>query len=185
MRGRAFVFCLGLVAAARAASPVSTPISTIDIQSDWGGLGNAQSTTVHIARDGDRYSANGAPVSAQAVAYLLAALHEPDIGSPMHAIGKDDLAAAVAKQRDRVAVLSGGDTFDETAWIVRPDHRLVLWHYAGKTGHLEWTPKDFSAKHCKGTSFYDDGGCVGAIVSPQGEIVDRGAATERRAPSKI
>jgi hypothetical protein len=91
----------------------------------------------------------------------------------MHVIGKDDLAAAVGKQRDRVAVLSLDDMFDETAWLLLPDHRMALWHYAGKAGLLKWTPRDFSAQRCKGTSFFNTGGCVGAIISPQGEIVDR------------
>ena len=57
----ALVLCLGLAAGANAASSVST----IDISSDWGGLGNAQSTSVHITHKADGYTANGASISAK------------------------------------------------------------------------------------------------------------------------
>jgi hypothetical protein len=93
----------------------------------------------------------------------------------MHAIGRDDLAAMVAPLRARAAVLSVGDMFDETAWIVLPDRRMVLWHYAGTDGLFKWKPEDFAARPCSAIVLFQDGGCTGAVISPDGKVLDRGA----------
>lgn len=83
----------------------------------------------------------------------------------MHAAGKDLLAEEVRHVQKQVAVLtvSYGDY-----WLVLPDRRMVLWRYESVSGLLGW--KHFAANEC---SDYQGvtGGCVGAVVSPEGELI--------------
>jgi hypothetical protein len=85
----------------------------------------------------------------------------------MHALGKDGLANEVRRVQQDVALLnvSYGDY-----WVVLPDRRMILWRYESVMGLLGWKKSDFSARECtdyRGVT----GGCVGAIVSPDGELV--------------
>jgi hypothetical protein len=85
----------------------------------------------------------------------------------MHVFRKDALAEEVRKVQRDVAVLnvSYGDW-----WLVLPDKRMVLWRYESVSGLLGLKQADFRLHEC--TDYRDvTGGCVGAVVSPEGELV--------------
>jgi hypothetical protein len=85
----------------------------------------------------------------------------------MHVLRKDALAKEVGMVQHDVAVLnvSYGDW-----WLVLPDKRMVLWRYESVSGLLGFKKADFSLREC--TDYQGvTGGCVGAVVSPEGEIV--------------
>jgi hypothetical protein len=83
----------------------------------------------------------------------------------MHLLRKDALAEEVRKVQHDVAVLnvSYGDW-----WLVLPDKRMILWRYESVSGLLGFKQSNFPSREC---SDYQGvtGGCVGAIVSPEGE----------------
>jgi hypothetical protein len=84
----------------------------------------------------------------------------------MHVLRKDGLAKEVRTVQHDVAVLnvSYGDW-----WLVLPDKRMVLWRYETVSGLLGFKKSDFSVHEC--TDYQGvTGGCVGAVVSPEGEI---------------
>jgi len=85
----------------------------------------------------------------------------------MHLLHKDSLADEVRKVQREVAVLnvSYGDW-----WLVLPDQRMILWRYESVSGLLGFDESSLSVREC---SDYQgvDGGCVGAIVSPEGELI--------------
>jgi hypothetical protein len=90
-----------------------------------------------------------------------------NFAADMHALGKDGLAEEVRRVRQDVALLNVnyGDY-----WLVLPDRRMVLWRYDSVMGLLGWEKSDVSAQEC--TDYQTvTGGCVGAIVSPDGELV--------------
>jgi hypothetical protein len=90
-----------------------------------------------------------------------------NFAADMHALGKDGLANEVRRVQQDVALLnvSYGDY-----WVVLPDRRMILWRYESVMGLLGWKKSDFSAREC--TDYRGGtGGCVGAIVSPDGELV--------------
>jgi hypothetical protein len=85
----------------------------------------------------------------------------------MHLLQKDSLAEEVRKMQRDIAVLnvSYGDW-----WLVLPDKRMVLWRYESVSGLLGLEASRLSVREC---SEYQGvtGGCVGAIVSPDGELL--------------
>jgi hypothetical protein len=85
----------------------------------------------------------------------------------MHAIGKDSLVADAKAEQSQITLLIAGIQHAESYWLVFPDKHLILWRYGGPSGLLNWTRADFSANPC---SEYQGvvGGCVGAVVSPDG-----------------
>jgi len=90
-----------------------------------------------------------------------------NFAADMHALGKDGLVNEVRQAQAQVAVLnvSYGDW-----WLVLPDRRMILWRYESVMGLLGWKKSDFSAKEC--TDYQaNNGGCVGALISPDGELV--------------
>ena len=86
----------------------------------------------------------------------------------MHLLRKDALATEVRKVQRDVAVLnvSYGDW-----WLVLPDKRMVLWRYESVSGLLGFKQADFPLHEC--TDYQGvTGGCVGAVISPEGELVN-------------
>jgi hypothetical protein len=84
----------------------------------------------------------------------------------MHKLHKDALANEVRNMRTKVAVLSVsyGDW-----WLVLPDRRMILWRYESVSGLLGLNRSKFSTQEC--TDYQGvTGGCVGAIVSPGGDL---------------
>jgi len=85
----------------------------------------------------------------------------------MHLLQKDSLADEVRKMQRDIAVLnvSYGDW-----WLVLPDKRMVLWRYESVSGLLGFEASSLSVREC---SDYQGvtGGCVGAVVSPEGELL--------------
>jgi hypothetical protein len=56
-------------------------------------------------------------------------------------------------------------------WLVLPDRRMILWRYESVMGLLGWKKSDFHVHEC--TEYQGvTGGCVGTVVSPDGELVD-------------
>jgi hypothetical protein len=84
----------------------------------------------------------------------------------MHQLGKDDLADEVRKVQDDVALVNVGHG---DYWIVMPDRRMVLWRYESVSGLLGFKQMQFMVRRC--TRYQGvTGGCVGAVVSPEGEM---------------
>jgi hypothetical protein len=88
----------------------------------------------------------------------------------MGAIHRDDLVREVAAHQSEAALLITGRTYAESYWIVLPVKRMVLWRYNGPSGLLKWKPSDFPTSECAdyGVPF---GGCVGAAISPDGDLI--------------
>jgi hypothetical protein len=86
----------------------------------------------------------------------------------MHAIKKDALANEVRQVQSQVAVLNigyGG------WWLVLPDRRMVLWRYESKSGLVGHKASEFHVHEC--TDYQSVfGGCVGALFSPEGELIN-------------
>src|SRR6201998_1321729 len=85
----------------------------------------------------------------------------------MHMLRKDALATEVREVQRDVAVLnvSYGDW-----WLVLPDKRMVLWRYESVSGLLGFKKADFPLHEC--TDYQGvTGGCVGAVVSQEGELM--------------
>jgi hypothetical protein len=85
----------------------------------------------------------------------------------MHRLHKDALADEVRKVQHDVAVLnvSYGDW-----WLVLPDKRMVLWRFESVSGLLDFKRSSFWPQECsdyRGVT----GGCVGAEVSPDGQLL--------------
>ncbi|HET9305890.1 MAG TPA: hypothetical protein VFO46_07685 [Candidatus Sulfotelmatobacter sp.] len=90
-----------------------------------------------------------------------------NFAADMHALGKDALVNEVRQVQSQVAVLnvSYGDW-----WLVLPDRRMILWRYESVMGLLGWKKSDFCAQSC--TDYQaNNGGCVGAVISPEGDLV--------------
>ncbi len=87
----------------------------------------------------------------------------------MHAIGRDDLVEEAKKQQAEITLLITGLGHHEGYWLVYPDKHMLLWRYGAPSGLLKWTMNDFPASRC--SEYHDpSGGCVGAIVNPDGSI---------------
>jgi hypothetical protein len=88
----------------------------------------------------------------------------------MKAKGKEKLADEVGQLQERVALLAAGFG---AYWLVLPDQRMVLWRYSRRAGLLKWDAADFAATRC--TDYPEvTGGCVGAVVSPDGTLATEG-----------
>jgi len=90
-----------------------------------------------------------------------------NFAADMHALGKDMLVNEIRQMQSQVAVLNVnyGDW-----WLVLPDQRMVLWRYVSVMGLLGWKKSDFLAREC--TDYQGvTGGCVGAVLSPDGELI--------------
>jgi hypothetical protein len=91
-----------------------------------------------------------------------------NFAADMHALGKDALVREVRQVQPEVAVLnvSYGDW-----WLVLPDRRMILWRYESVMGLLGWKKSDFRTHEC--TDYQGvTGGCVGAVVSADGELIN-------------
>jgi len=89
-----------------------------------------------------------------------------NFAADMHVVGRDDLAEEVRRVRKGVALLSVsyGDY-----WLVLPDRRMVLWRYESVMGLLGFSPSDFARHECTDYQAVT-GGCVGKVVSSNGEL---------------
>jgi hypothetical protein len=86
----------------------------------------------------------------------------------MKGIGKAKLTDEVRTVQDKVALLGAGYG---GYWLVLPDRRMIFWRYSARAGLLEWAPSGLATSRC---SDYHDvtGGCVGAIVTPDGILTN-------------
>jgi hypothetical protein len=84
----------------------------------------------------------------------------------MRKIGKDALVADVAANQDKAALILldyGSD------WIVLPDKRMILWRHYEPASFLKWNASDFKIQRCADYNG-NGGGCVGAVILPDGEL---------------
>jgi hypothetical protein len=89
----------------------------------------------------------------------------------MAILGKDALAREIAGLQDRIALAQiGTNNFSEGFWLILPDRRVILWRYSGNSGLLKWNVNNFQTHRCAdyNTPY---GGCVGAIISPDGTLI--------------
>lgn len=91
-----------------------------------------------------------------------------NFAADMRAVGKDELVNEVQQVKSDVAVLnvSYGDW-----WLVLPDRRMILWRYESVMGLLGWKKSDFHEHECPDYQGVT-GGCVGALLSPEGELIN-------------
>lgn len=91
-----------------------------------------------------------------------------NFAADMHNIGKDALVNEVKNVQSEVAVLnvSYGDW-----WLILPDRRMILWRYESVMGLLGWKKSDFHERECADYQGVT-GGCVGALFSPDGELIN-------------
>jgi hypothetical protein len=84
----------------------------------------------------------------------------------MNAMGKSVLVDEVRAEQDKIALITirYGDY-----WLVLPDKKMVLWRYTSVSGLLNFKSSDFPFRRC---SEYNGvtGGCVGAVILPDGTI---------------
>ena len=89
-----------------------------------------------------------------------------NFAADMKKLGKESLSNEVAAVQDRAALVFldyGSD------WIILPDKRMVLWRHYAPASYLKWQATDFECQRC--AEFNENGGgCVGAVVSPEGNI---------------
>ncbi len=84
----------------------------------------------------------------------------------MRTIGKDALVADVAANQDKAALIFldyGSD------WIVLPDKQMILWRHYKPASFLKWNANDFKIQRCADYNG-NGGGCVGAVITPEGEL---------------
>jgi hypothetical protein len=84
----------------------------------------------------------------------------------MRKIGNDALVADVAANQDKAALILldyGSD------WIVLPDKRMILWRHYEPPSFLKWNASDFKMQRCADYNG-NGGGCVGAVISPDGKL---------------
>ena len=112
------------------------------------------------------------------VPFRLSFVHSTSLGdkamrtftADMKKIGKGSLADEIRAQQQQISLLLVGMTYSEAYWLVLSDNRVVLWRYGGRSGLLDWASNDFPANECaqyQGVT----GGCVGAVVTPDGALV--------------
>lgn len=90
----------------------------------------------------------------------------------MHVLGKDALAAEVRAEQNQAVLLLSSEGFAQAFWLILPDRRMVLWRYSWPEGLLKWKPGDVRTKPCDKDYVTFAGGCVGAIVSPEGVLTN-------------
>lgn len=89
-----------------------------------------------------------------------------EFSADMHELGKDALIKEVRLLQKDAALLNVGYG---DYWIVLPDKRMVLWRYTSVSGLLGLKQSQISTHEC--TDYHAvTGGCVGAVVSPEGEL---------------
>jgi hypothetical protein len=89
-----------------------------------------------------------------------------NFAADMKELGKESLANEVAAVQDKAALVFldyGSD------WIILPDKRMVLWRHYAPAGYLKWQATDVKFQRCADYNA-NGGGCVGAVVSPVGDI---------------
>jgi hypothetical protein len=89
-----------------------------------------------------------------------------EFSADMHEVGKDALADEVRQVQQDVALLNIGYG---DYWIILPDRRMVLWRYESVSGLLGFKRPEISTRQCTDYRAVT-GGCVGAVVSPEGEL---------------
>jgi hypothetical protein len=83
------------------------------------------------------------------------------------ALNKRGLVDEVARVQETVALVNIGYG---ARWLILPDGRMILWRYAWDKGFLRWSKADFAPSDC--TDYRElGGGCVGAVVRPDGTLV--------------
>jgi hypothetical protein len=91
-----------------------------------------------------------------------------NFAADMHTLGKDALVSEVRQVQSQVVVLnvSYGDW-----WLVLPDRRMILWRYESVMGLLGLKKSELHEHEC--TDYQGvTGGCVGAVVSADGELIN-------------
>jgi hypothetical protein len=86
---------------------------------------------------------------------------------------KPQLIAEAEQKRQQIALVTAGDDYRDTYWLIFPDKQMVLWRYLGPGGLLHWKPKDFGEGECADYPILN-GGCSGRTVSPEGVLVAEG-----------
>lgn len=84
----------------------------------------------------------------------------------MKKLGKESLASDVATVQNEAALVFldyGSD------WIILPDKRMILWRHYLPASFLKWNSTDFTFQRCADYNA-NNGGCVGAVVSPDGTL---------------
>lgn len=90
-----------------------------------------------------------------------------NFAADMKELGKESLANEVAAVQDQAALvfLDYGSW-----WIILPDKRMILWRHYLPAGFLKWQTTDFKFQRCADYNS-NGGGCVGAVVSADGTLV--------------
>ena len=86
----------------------------------------------------------------------------------MKAIGKSTLTEEIRAVQDKVALIAAGYG---GYWLVLPDRRMVLWRYSTTAGLLNLTAAALRTTRCVEYNTVS-GGCVGAIVTPDGAVTN-------------
>ena len=86
---------------------------------------------------------------------------------------KFELTAEVEQQRKQIALVTAGDDYRDSYWLIFPDKHLALWRYLGPGGLLRWKPEDFGEGECADYRIVV-GGCSGRTVSADGKLVTEG-----------
>jgi hypothetical protein len=89
----------------------------------------------------------------------------------MQAVGRSELASEVSSHRREIVCFAAFNGPPESHWLLMPDGRLILWRYESSLPILNWKPESFIAGKCAGYPSFI-GGCPGAVVSPDGKLVD-------------
>jgi hypothetical protein len=89
-----------------------------------------------------------------------------NFAADMKELGKESLSNEVAAVQDKATLVFLGYGSD---WIILPDKRMILWRHYEPAGYLKWHPTDFKIERCADYNA-NGGGCVGAVVSPAGDI---------------
>lgn len=84
----------------------------------------------------------------------------------MKELGKGSLTREVAAVQDKAALVFLGYGSE---WIILPDKRMIFWRHYLPASFLKWRASDFDIKRCANYN-QNGGGCVGAIVSAEGEL---------------
>ena len=85
----------------------------------------------------------------------------------MGVAGRPNVVQRVRDAQNEAALLETGSG---DWWIVLPDHSMILWRWGSLRPILKWPANTFDATRC--TDYQDiSGGCAGAVISPEGQIV--------------
>ena len=89
-----------------------------------------------------------------------------NFAADMRIIGRESLAKEVSLVQEKAALVFldyGSD------WIILPDKRMILWRHYLPASFLKWKQSDFTIQRCADYNA-NDGGCVGAVVLPDGTL---------------